>query len=256
MVGFELGEDRAPERRAARPHQAPPGARNGTKRSYGVSQGSQTKPKTQKTAVNRDYLERITREAKDFDDRRDANIDEYLIQFAEAAQHTVTINKSHAEDHQSRVEQAFENACRDHPCCLCGEGENCLLSGGHNVVIVVDFDHHCALKIPVNQCRQSKMRVTVHPYAVDCVPTTATEHCQTWIRRSVVHFFRDLHKNNGLSANGKLLTLNNPSVIQRPHLLEINFLFADYFTMTELYFTLPYPKHFSFNPCSVCSCSE
>ncbi|KAL4527333.1 hypothetical protein Ndes2437B_g02480 [Nannochloris sp. 'desiccata'] len=53
------------------------------------------------------------------------------------------------------------------------------------------------------------MRVTVHPYAVDCVPTTATEHCQTWIRRSVVHFFRDLHKNNGLSANAFVHALSN-----------------------------------------------
>jgi hypothetical protein len=70
--------------------------------------------------------------------------------------------------------------------------------------MVVDFDHRFPLEVPIYQCRLCEKRVTVHPYAVDCVPTAATEACQTWLRRSVAHLFRDMNKNNGLSATGKL----------------------------------------------------
>jgi len=205
MVGFEFGEGRAPERRASRPHQAPPGARNGTKRSFGVAQSSQSESKTQKTAGSRDHLERVMREAKVFDDRRDANIDEYWMQFPEAAQLTLDTQSTISDIHVLRVSAAFQSACRDHPCCLAAGAETCLVPVASNAVIVVDFDQRFALKIPVWQCRHCNKTVTVHPYALDCVPTTATEYCQTWIRRSVAHFFRDIHKNNGISANGKLL---------------------------------------------------
>ena len=206
MVGFDLGEDKLREKKAPRPGQVPSSSRNchNNKRFRGGVQSSQTFSTPPTIAPNGDTT-KMTKQAQEFNNRRSANVDEYFTHFVGAKVTTMMTHQFIAKEHRDRVDQVLKDAKRDHPCCAAAASEDCLTLQKERLIVVVDFDHRFLLTVPNLQCRHCKNTVTVHPYAVDCIPTAPTENCETWIRRSVVHFFRDLHKNNGLSSNGKRL---------------------------------------------------
>jgi hypothetical protein len=142
-------------------------------------------------------------QADNFNIRRESNREEYFIHFEKAKSLTMKTHEFIAAALQTEVDEVLEDERRDHPCCAGANSQYCLTLERTRLVLVVDFDHRFSLHVQNFNCRLCKEVVTVHPYAVDCVCTSPTEYCVTWVRRSVVHQFRDLHKNNGLSANGK-----------------------------------------------------
>ena len=203
------GQIKTKATRAPRKGQLPPSCRNdgSNKRYRGGGHSGQTESSERTAEPHGDQKgnKKMEQQAQEFDERRSANVDEYFMHFAGAKVLTMGINLDIAKEHRKQVDQVIADNMNNHPCCAAANSVDCLKELKRPAVVVVGFDHRFHLEIPMFQCRHCNEFVTVHPYAVDCVPTAPTEGCGTWIRRSVVHFFRDLHKNNGLSANGKFL---------------------------------------------------
>lgn len=208
MSRFAAGEEKDP-RRQQRRGQLPPSSRSGNAGSNKRARGAGNSWQTQGTPANGDPQENVkmTRQAAEFDERRPANIDQYFLDYEKSKVCTFATHAFIASHLSQQVELILNSNKREHPCCSAETGTSCLQEVKKSIVYVVDFDHRFTLTVPILRCRHCNEIVTVHPYAIDCVPTAPTENCETWIRRSVVHFFRDLHKSNGLSANGKYLAL-------------------------------------------------
>ena len=200
---FALGQAKKKAKRAPRPGQAPPTAPcNRNKRPRVVGETSSATQRTDDEDQS-SYAQRMITQASNFNIRRKLNIEEYFIRFEKAKSLTMKTHEYIAVALQAEVDEVLEDERRDHPCCDGSASLDFLMLETNRKVMVVDFDHRFSLTVSNFKCRLCNKIVTVHPYAVDCVPTSPTEYCVTWVRRSVVHHFRDLHKNNGLSANGK-----------------------------------------------------
>jgi hypothetical protein len=191
-------------RRASRQGQFPPSNRSANSGSNKRARGADNSGQTQGTPPNGDPQENIkmTRQAAEFNERRPANIEQYSLDYEKSKACTFVTHAFIARHLREDVELILNSNKEEHPCCSAETGTSCLQEVKKSTVLVVDFDHRFTVTVPILKCRQCNEIVTVHPYAIDCVPTAPTENCETWIRRSVVHFFRDLHKSNGLSANG------------------------------------------------------
>lgn len=148
----------------------------------------------------------MVRQASNFNERRPANIKKYFIHFEKAKSFTMEIHDHITRAMQDEVRLVLDAEKAAHSCCVRLNSQDCLSKERVRKVLVLDLDHRAPLKVPNYMCAHCKEIVTVHPYAVDCIPITPTEYCTTWIRRSTANFFRDLHKSNGLSADGKLFT--------------------------------------------------
>ncbi|KAL4544701.1 hypothetical protein Ndes2526B_g00649 [Nannochloris sp. 'desiccata'] len=213
MSGFAPGQPKSRLRRQPRPGQAPPqGACNGNKRPRADGENREAPCATQSTAVDGDqsaYMEKMVRQASEFNERRPENIKKYFTHFEKAKAFTMKIHDHIARAIQDEVRQVLDTEKAAHPCCASSNSQACLSRERVRKILVLDLDHRVPLKVPNYICAQCKEIVTVHPYAVDCVPTAPTEYCKIWIRRSTVNFFRDLHKSNGLSADAFVHALNN-----------------------------------------------
>ena len=208
------GQIKPKAKRTPRPGQAPPTAtapRNRNKRQRVVGERGQTSSGIQRTddGDQSAYAQRMATEANNFNIRRETNGEEYYIHFEGSQSLTMKCHKSTAADLQTEVNEVIEKGKRDHPCCADANPQDFLTLERTRSVLVVCFDHRFSLNVPNFNCRLCKKVVTVHPYAVDCAPTSPTEYCVTWVHRSVVHHFRDGHKNNGHSANGKLVFMSS-----------------------------------------------
>ena len=207
MTGFAPGQPKTALKRAARPGQPPPTAScNGHKRSRDTEESRQQSCATQSASGDGDqsgHSQQMTRQASEFDEARPEDLKRYFAHFQDAKSVMEELDCSMAAILQAKVLSVLADEKAAHPCCAAANSEDCLRLERVRNLLVVDFDNRMSLQIENFQCRHCNEFVTVHPYALDCVPTAPTVFCRTWIRRSVVNFFRDLHKNNGLSANGK-----------------------------------------------------
>lgn len=148
----------------------------------------------------------MQRQAEEFDRRRPDN----LREFTKAAPWAENLSKKKgaalALCMQEAVNEVAEDAVQRHPCCappFLVAGDPPVTETSRRAVQYIDHGFRTTLSVPSYHCRTCDKKIEVHPYMVDCAPTTPTEHCLTWLSQAFLLTFQDVHLNNGLSANGE-----------------------------------------------------
>lgn len=148
----------------------------------------------------------MTKQAEMFDKSRPENIEKFFETFPARLALRESIDSSVRHVYQAGVDAQIQTECADHCCCLgMAEADIIALLPVEKLrnVVVVHFGSTFVLQVPNHRCKGCGSVVTVHPFAVDCAPTTPTEHCETWITLTVSQFFEDVYLTNGLSADGE-----------------------------------------------------
>lgn len=155
----------------------------------------------------------MKRQAEEFDNRRAANVDE----FRKAAPWAAKLKKKNDEARtaciQGHVDAVAEDAVQRHPCFprhrQDAGGSSLVRQTANRAVQYIDHAYRATVWVPSYRCDACGKNIEVHPYTVDCAPTTPTENCLTWISQSFLLTFRDMNLNNGLAANAFLRAREN-----------------------------------------------
>lgn len=209
------GELKVKQRRAKQPGRAPPqNIRNGSKRTRSPSESNRRG--TDATTGNEisEHSEKMEKQAAAFEKRREANIEEYQIWAPDRIDFYGELSSHIRNFYQLRVNDVLETELKDHPCCVNKEDpkKDYLIHKTRHVV-VFSAERNFVLEVPTYKCKNcsnndgAPLTFTVHPYALNCAPTTATDNCETWITDETLHLFGDIHTRNGLSASGEILSI-------------------------------------------------
>lgn len=190
--------------RTKRPGQIPPQGRITSNRDNCDQYGSHVREETFNcpSRADRDYASRVARTAAEFDRRRVQNKSQFVKSFPDMHNFRKLRTASFVSEMQCAANEALEHAKDEHACASLSSDALALEKVRNVVCFGVGF--RCVLTIENFRCKHCMQSVTVHPLEISCVPTSPTENCETFLTLELCLIFRDLHLQNGLSADGEL----------------------------------------------------
>ena len=207
MLNLPPGVPRQKQTRRRQPHRKAPSARSGKRKERGDAEESRGARENRAAMGDEksEHSEKMERQAAAFDANRPGNVEEFVIWAPNKIEFRKLVTQTMQGLYQQQVNVVMTMMRQGHSCCLGGAHPDTTFENKKvRSVVVFTAGHNFVLQVPTLQCKMCKKQLTVHPYPVNCGPTSPTDACETWITDECLHLFRDLHTQNGLSAGGKL----------------------------------------------------
>ena len=214
MLKLPPGVPRQKQTRRRQPHRKPPSARNGKRKEGGDAEDNGTErenraargdEKSEHSNEKSEHSENMARQAPPFHDNRPENIEHFEIWDQHKIEFRKRLTEFMQEQYQQQVNAVMTVEQQSHSCCVSGADSDTTFENKKvRSVAVIAAERNFVLQVPTLQCKMCKKQLTVHPYPVNCSPTTPTDGCETWITDEALHLSRDVDTQNGLSAGGKL----------------------------------------------------
>lgn len=203
------GVPKEKQTRAPQPNRAPPNSSrlkrvkrdNGSAGSVSAARGNHN-GSDEKTEHGR----KMEAQAAAFDAKRLFNVAKYQESASRRFTFRDELNKAVQKVYQETAARVAEAQRNQHPCAR--HNPSALFKLETREVAIIATGRRFFVGIDRHRCSRCDAIITVHPYDLDCCPTTATDYCLTWVPISRVYFFQDLNMINGLSCEGKSFWLN------------------------------------------------
>ena len=193
------------QRRAPQPNRAPSnsGRFKKVKRDNGSAASSFSAARSNHNGSdeNTEHGKKMEAQAAAFDEKRVFNAAKYQESASRRFIFRDELHKAEQTFYQEAAARVAEAQRNQHPCAR--HSPSTLHKQETREVAIITTGHRFFVGIERHRCSSCDAIITVHPYDLDCCPTTATDYCLTWVPISRVYFFQDLNMINGLSCEGK-----------------------------------------------------
>ena len=156
-----------------------------------------TFPKNDNDQAGSEHAETMRRQAQAFDERRPANVEVFQESTQRRIDMHAKLNATIQNYYQEIIDERLQVVAEQHLCC------GGLAVERHRLITIIGMEQQACVEVTNYTCSCCDDIFTVHPYDVDCAPTTPTVYCTTWLTFALVKLHRELHLLNGLSADGK-----------------------------------------------------